>query len=170
VSFTSALSCADVVLIPSLADDISLNGVGLFFSEPIRELRSVIWPSPEDELFANSPVFGLVGNRVAGRHLVPEAVEKFRDFASTLDGQNRDLQIVASTTAISQAVSFGKAAESTQSNKRVFALDEARQATKEQIKSLANDVEGWAHQTIPPTSLQPPFPRRRSPSPVDASR
>jgi len=171
VSLTSALSCADVVLIPSLADDTSLNGVGLFFSQPLRELRDVIWPSPEDELFATCPVFGLCANRIARTNLIPETVTKFRDFAEGLALSHRDLPIFASTTAISQAKSFGEAAQSTQNNRRVFALDSAREATREQLRALANDVEGWCTQAV---AVPNPRSRRtslsgRNPIPVDAN-
>tara|TARA_R110002096_G_scaffold16106_3_gene54968 strand:- start:2948 stop:4516 length:1569 start_codon:yes stop_codon:yes gene_type:complete len=155
VSMTAALSCADLVVVPSLPDETSLNGVGLLFSEPLRDLRNIIWPKPEEDLLSTTPVFGLVSNRVYRADYIPDAVESVREVAEGLNLQHHDFSIQASTTGIAQNSAFRDAAESTRQDRRQFAMDFSGDGPKEQLAGLANDVERWLESTPARPSVAP---------------
>jgi len=94
----------------------STESVCSFLNHSETSEREVIWPNPEEMLFSTRPVFALIANRVHNVGQVSDAVENFREFAERLDRSHRDLTVVASTTAISQAAAFRHAAESTDSD------------------------------------------------------
>ncbi|MEM1294980.1 MAG: AAA family ATPase [Verrucomicrobiota bacterium] len=151
VSFTGALAASDLVLVPIIPDQVSIDGAGLLFSDPLFQLREVLWPD-------RFPHFALIGNKVRGT-----MVKQARAMADSAQLQLRPQmpELIVLDSLLIEYVAYGNAAMSDSSEVREFGVDLNPRAMT-QATDLANEVLAVLGAELP----SHPTHQRSSPGPV----
>ncbi len=138
VSFTGALAAADLVLVPMIPDQVSIDGAGLLFSDPLLKLREVLWPDAY-------PQFALIPNKVRG-NMVKQAHATAKAAQDQLRMQMPELVVLDSLLV--EYVAYGNAAMSDNGEIREFGIDlNARAMT--QVEKLADEVTALLASDLP---------------------
>ena len=149
-SFTGALACADLVLMPTLIDQISIRGVEQFLSGSLQIFRNTLWHNRPA-----LPKLAVVGNMVnwqaedsgkgdgegefvsAADKALTRLVNDFRDTHS--------LHINRCTQFVRYYTGFRSVAESVQ-KERLFAIDNrdpSGKLLKDRFTQMASEVLNW---------------------------
>ncbi len=138
VSFTGAVAAADLVLMPLIPDQVSIDGAGLLFSDQLLDLREILWPE-------RYPNFALVTNRVRGT-MVRQARATANRAQAQLQRQMPELLVLDSHLV--EYVAYGNAAQSDNVEMREFGIDLNPRA-KTQVEKLAQEVNAVLHSRLP---------------------
>ncbi len=147
-SFTGALSVADLILVPTVADHVAIDGTQRLFQAKagLETMRGVLWGG-------RKPVFAIVGNMLP--FLPNWGQSAYSEIEQTVNAlrTNGDDQIHLSQQPITFRSAYAKAARNASDDCRDFAYFRHEKA-KVEFDSLRTDVlESWLVSNRSPMTL-----------------